>query len=308
MKQVLCLLYHRISSLNQDIFNIAISPSIFEEQMACLSKKYNIIRFEDDWNSAVDGKNIVITFDDGYYDNYEVALPILKKYQVPATFFISTGYIGKSEEFWWDKLITLLTVKKQYPEQYHLKNELYDYIWQTDSVEKRLNMIKSMHTLLRLETYQIHSKWLGEIEKWADISYDEISNISLKNRSLSVEELQKMAQESLVTIGGHTVHHASLGGLSLQEQEKEIKESIDTLSTILKKNIEVFSYPFGGKCDYTQDTYSILKKYGVKKAATTESRQYNSMLDYKYEIPRWTVNSIDTENFERNIEELFKEQ
>lgn len=303
MKQVLCLLYHRVSCLQEDVFNIAVTPETFESHMSFLSREYNIVRFEEDWNNIPDGKNIVITFDDGYYDNYYYALPILNRYKVPATFFITTGNIGTMHEFWWDKLITIISSEMTFPPQYQLKNDLYEYIWKTESYEKRLDMIKSVHFLMRRESFRSHDNWVSELEKWANVESEKLA-VKGKNRPLSFIEFQEMAKNDLVTIGGHTIHHASLGGLTYNEQKEEIKGSIDKLRDLLGKDIEVFSYPFGGKCDYNQDTFRILEQCGIKKAATTEMRQCG-YTDYKYEIPRCTVGECEIEVLEKKIAELF---
>ena len=100
------LLYHRVSNLNFDPWKLAIAPEEFDNHMRYIRDNYNIMRFEDDW-SNINEKTIIVTFDDGYADNFYNAIPILKKYDIPATFFISTNNIGTNLEFWWDELATM---------------------------------------------------------------------------------------------------------------------------------------------------------------------------------------------------------
>ena len=95
------LLYHRIANSEDDFWNLCVSPVHFEEQIRWITEHYPVYRFADDFGTIREPA-VVVTFDDGYRDNLEHALPILEKYNVPATFFISTGSIGGG--YWWDRL------------------------------------------------------------------------------------------------------------------------------------------------------------------------------------------------------------
>ena len=109
MKQnkVLTLYYHRINILESDYNLLGVSPIKFRQQMLYLKQNYQIVRFEEDW-SLLDQDAVSITFDDGYRDNLEYALPILEELEIPATIFISTGTIKQERELWWDELENLL--------------------------------------------------------------------------------------------------------------------------------------------------------------------------------------------------------
>ena len=127
-KYVNVLLYHRVCNIDNDPWKIAVNPLAFEQQIKYLKDNFDILRFEDDWKN-VKKKSIVITFDDGYVDNFKYAVPILEKYNVPATIFISTDNIGKPDQFWWDELADMIFqcdgLKKQVEyqgEKYSLKN------------------------------------------------------------------------------------------------------------------------------------------------------------------------------------------
>lgn len=123
-KKVNVLLYHRVCDMKPDIWNLAVSPVQFELQMKYLKENYSIMRFEDDW-SNIREKSVVITFDDGYLDNYRNAWPILEKYQIPATFFVSTGNIDSENEFWWDELSSLIYCNIKLPSRIMYKNKMF---------------------------------------------------------------------------------------------------------------------------------------------------------------------------------------
>lgn len=100
---VIVLLYHRVTTLVSDPEMLAVSPENFRAQMRHLKENHHLVRFEEDWSKAAKPA-VAITFDDGYADNALEALPILDEVGVPATFFVSTGTIGTTREFWWHEL------------------------------------------------------------------------------------------------------------------------------------------------------------------------------------------------------------
>jgi len=114
---VLC--YHRINDTNHD--DMTVSTDAFEHQLRLLKKHYHLISaseleqwIRDPPSSCSNGKKaVLITFDDGYEDNFRNALPILKKYSCPAIFFVPTSYVSSEKSFSWDM--------KEYPEQVFLK-------------------------------------------------------------------------------------------------------------------------------------------------------------------------------------------
>jgi peptidoglycan/xylan/chitin deacetylase (PgdA/CDA1 family) len=105
-RHVLVLGYHRIAEANWDPHNICVSPKHFDEQLEVLSSLANPISLETLVSSlgrnAPPSRGVVLTLDDGYLDSLTVAAPALRRFDVPATIFVSTGWMGLV--FWWDKL------------------------------------------------------------------------------------------------------------------------------------------------------------------------------------------------------------
>ena len=107
--QVKIIMYHRVGA-NNEIWSVdAVDSSDFEKQIRYLIKTHKIISLEELTKILIEKKSLqkrtaVITFDDGYKDNYINAYPILKKYNIPATIFLTTGHINSDKFFWWDRL------------------------------------------------------------------------------------------------------------------------------------------------------------------------------------------------------------
>lgn len=99
---IMILLYHRCAVLETDPQLLAVTPENFANQVKWLKERYPVLRFDEPWE-LVREPSIVLTFDDGYWDNYAYAVPILERLHVPATIFVSTERIGTDK-----KLVLLL--------------------------------------------------------------------------------------------------------------------------------------------------------------------------------------------------------
>lgn len=262
------LLYHRVIDLSEDIWNISVSRKHFEEQMHWLYTNFPIISFEEDFEK-VSKPSFVITFDDGYADNYDIALPVLQKYNIPATFFISSGLLDGGC-FWWD--------------------ELYDILYGQDEVS-----IRQAHAELRRMNSAQRKERIEQLR-----SQRGKHRIVTSCGGMSSEQLIRMAEFENITIGAHTITHSSLSNLSREEQVDEIKGSVTKLESLLQKKIEFFSYPHG---DFNASTLKILKDLGIKKAATVAGGIAGTGNNFL--IPRNIVLDQDLESFKKFIKRCF---
>ncbi len=99
------LLYHRVSQVKEDPHQMIVSPENFRDQLAVLKESFNIVSLDKKIDQIKNGnlhESIAITFDDGYMDNYTIALPLLRDACVPATVFITVGAIVSQARFAWD--------------------------------------------------------------------------------------------------------------------------------------------------------------------------------------------------------------
>ncbi len=289
------LMYHRVTELEIDPWDLAVSMENFEEQLIVLKKAYNVISMDElieaKKNRKLKDRTIAITFDDGYKDNYTVAYPILAKYELPATFFISSAYIESQKEFWWDKLIRFILTDTDLPGKLELKT--VDKYWKIrqDNSEKQARLdffmdvwgeIVQMHPNLREQV-------LSEIEEWS--KHD--NNKKPDHLPMSKTELVDLAQHPLITIGGHTNNHAALSYLEHDDQREEIQNGKQWLEELLKKPIAGFSYPNGS---YNSDTLSLMAQSGFKYACTTEEYRNSSYIS-DYKLPRFQVCNWSEKDF-----------
>ncbi len=119
VRKGIVLMYHRIAEPESDVWEIAVSPERFEDHLQILQKMGNVVPLEqlaDAVNAKSRLKNcIAIAFDDGYFDNFQAAKPLLEKYRLPATFFIASGNVDNENEFFWDELEHLILFSEHLP-------------------------------------------------------------------------------------------------------------------------------------------------------------------------------------------------
>lgn len=105
------LLYHRVADVNDDPHELSVSINNFRNQLKYLKNNFTVMSLGELVNGLVNGKikkkSVAITFDDGYYDNLANALPVLEEFNIPATFFITSGKIGSDTPFYWDKNVEI---------------------------------------------------------------------------------------------------------------------------------------------------------------------------------------------------------
>jgi peptidoglycan/xylan/chitin deacetylase (PgdA/CDA1 family) len=106
-KTAVILTYHRVATVTHDPHLLCVTPSCFASHLQFLKENYQVVSLPELLlrlqNKNLSGKEAVITLDDGYQDNLSEALPLLEKYQLPATIFITTGFLGEVASLPWDR-------------------------------------------------------------------------------------------------------------------------------------------------------------------------------------------------------------
>lgn len=301
--KVLTLYYHRVNSLEHDCNLLCVSPIKFRQQMMYLKKNYQIVRFEEDW-TTLDSDAVVVTFDDGYLDNLEYAVPVLEELEVPATIFVSTGTLNQDRELWWDELERLLLIGDDIPDSFHITDDEFDCQWSTSTWEYRRNCYNSVHYLMKnYITPAQREKWMMQLWDWRQLD----RGCRKENLTLSSENIRKLLETKMISIGAHTVSHPSLANLGRELQEYEIRSSIEKLSEIIRNKITLFSYPFGSVgVDFNDETIEICRQCGILKAASTENKLWNIETNL-YKIPRRIVRDWNLTEFDKQIRSYWEE-
>tara|TARA_Y100001970_G_scaffold2704_1_gene3203 strand:+ start:58139 stop:59158 length:1020 start_codon:yes stop_codon:yes gene_type:complete len=285
---ILC--YHRVSknkkrsnflnpcdSLNTD-------QILFEEHLNHLSSNYNCVSLSELMNSSNDEHNgfkVAITFDDGYKDNYQNALPILEKYNIPATIFISTRFIEGDIQTWWYDLWEIVLNNSRL--DFQINEKQYSVV--ITSITRKLKIYHLISNYLIMMDYKSQTTFMKKlISKYPVQVY--------KQEFLNYDELNKLNNHQLITVGAHSHNHSSLSNISNRELLFEISHSKKLLEKKLKSKIEHIAYPYGRKENISTRVIEATREVGYKYGYTTLCRKFNR--NDPYYVPRHLINdSID---------------
>lgn len=244
------LLYHRVADLEQDPWGLAVRPENFAEHLQVL-RNIGVIRLRTVEPSAVkpfgSGCSVAITFDDGYADNYTQALPLLERFETPATFFIATGPLRKRIPFWWDELQSLL-LDANLPEEVCVKVGGQQVAFAPKREERPIEVLWRVHSLIQQLDLPERREALDKLRE--AVCLKQVQPFS--GFPMTEEQLQKMSASPFIEIGAHTVTHPKLSALSPKRQFEEIEGSRTYLEALLGKQITSFAYPYGASEHFTK--------------------------------------------------------
>jgi len=272
---------------------------------------------------SIPKRSVVITFDDGYADNFYQAKPLLEKYEIPATVFVAGRYVTEKREFWWDEIEQLLFTANVLPRYLKIVINGQAYLWDLEefsSWDERLkeewrdwNVLKPNNATPRHLVYRALCDLLKPMDpgKRDQILKDLWHTAKLapktrnSHRPMTPEEIYHMAKEGLIEIGAHTLNHPQLSALTPEEQEKEIVGSCQLLQDIIGKEVIGFAYPFGGIEDFDDITVNIVQRAGFKFACTTFQRPIRKQTSL-LKLPRFLVRNWDGDEFAKRLKDMSK--
>jgi peptidoglycan/xylan/chitin deacetylase (PgdA/CDA1 family) len=261
--------YHRIDDPYRDDFdsfkpNVSATPPAFERQLEYLARWFNVVSLKDvvAW---LEGRRdlppyaALITFDDGYLDNYTSAFPILRKYNLPALIFLTTGHIGTDAPFYWDMAA------------YCFSHTRHDHLtfpdghveaWANEVEREQVstNWIESMKTLPQAEK-QIYAESLPVL---LGVS---IPRGFFQALMMDWNQVREM-HTSGIEFGAHTMHHPILTRVSVEQVQAEVAGSKTRIEAELGEPVLGFAYPNGQASDMSGEIERIVAASGIRAAFT----------------------------------------
>ncbi len=319
----LILIYHRVADLRSDPQLLAVSRRRFSAQMAYLSEHCEVVSLHDllsqiGQSPSPERPFVAVTFDDGYADNLIYAKPILEASRIPATIFVTSGYLGGTEQFWWDELESLCLHPSSLPTLLRLTVQGRTYEWdiesdasyspqqfevhqdwnvlRKDDPTSRHRVYRALCTLLRPMAQPERQETLRAIRDWAGAR--QVLNQAC--RTLTREEVQSLALGPWVEVGAHTESHPVLAQLPIDSQRLEIKQSKQCLEGLLARPVKSFAYPFGTRSDYNEETSAIVREQGFELACSNIPECVTRGTD-QFQLPRFVVRNWDVDRFERTL-------
>ena len=297
------LLYHRVAEAEADPFRLCVSPEVFEQQLRLLRASWPVVPLEE----VVDGVAasmpperpvLVVTFDDGYADNLEVAQPIASALGVPLTVFITGEPIVTGERFWWDELVALLWQSQDgtHTVTMEVNGRARSFSLLTET--QRLKACAELHRDLRsLDKRERRAVLDGIAAQFA------AQPLSGGGRPLNSAELKQLGALPGVTVGAHTMQHRALSSLPPAERLADLKESKRFVQDTVGRRVEFFSYPFGRARDVGSDSRKAVAEAGYRAACTTVQEPVRIGQSH-YALPRLTVYDESAEALIQRVTKL----
>jgi peptidoglycan/xylan/chitin deacetylase (PgdA/CDA1 family) len=268
-KSLTVINYHRIDNPHRKDFdsfkpNVSATPNDFNRQIDYLSKWFNVISMQDvlkwlDGQKELPSYAALITFDDGYLDNYTFAYPILRDHNFPAVIFLTTEHIGTDIPFYWDMAAYCFHHTKRdqitFPDG---TTETWSNQGQLDQVSKK--WIELMKTLPQAEK----TVYVQRLPEALNVS---IPGGFFKKLMMNWDQVREMHKGG-IEFGAHTMHHPILTRISLEEVRAEVEGSKSRIEKELGHPALSFAYPNGQSSDLNDKIEGLVADSGIRAAFT----------------------------------------
>ncbi|MFP4058076.1 MAG: polysaccharide deacetylase family protein [Candidatus Brocadiia bacterium] len=272
--QAAVLRYHRVAPSGARPLPLAVPEREFAAQLRFLRSRCRVVGAREVAEAVVEERRlppraVAITFDDGYADNASVALPLLRRYGLPATFFVTTGWVGTERLQWWDRLHQHVAqaAASGYPPAGHeeLPRPVADALGAARLGTPGAGPALERSLVAALRGLELSPEELDRtLERIAAaLGVDEPEPQDYLPMSWDqVRELRDGGME----VGSHTVSHACLTAVPAQRAHEELSDSKAALERELGEPVALLAYPAG---DYDQDVADLAVEAGYQAAFTT---------------------------------------
>jgi len=263
---LLVLNYHRIGNPEDDSFDPGVFSATadqFNDQIAYLKRHLSLTTL-DEALAFLDGTSqgkrrcrVLITFDDGYLDNYEIAFPILRSHGVQGVFFLATSVVGSCQVPWWDHIAYLVKTARRRKFTLSYPADL------SVDIDKD-GLVISLRDILKLYKRPDNFDPARFIQSVAqETEGDDVP--STLRRFLNWDEAREMTRDGMV-IGSHTHSHHVLSQLDAERQFEELSSSRAILKEQLGVEVNALAYPVGGHDSFTAQTRQLACDAGYRIA------------------------------------------
>ncbi len=300
--------YHRIAEPGSDLFYdpvISATPESFRAQIDWLSRSMPILTLSEAieriasataWREPV----ALVTFDDGYRDNFEIAAPILRDRGIPATFFLPTAFIESPRLPWWDEVACI--IKQTRVRRLELPRRP-DRDGDGSAGPPPLSIdLDAVPRSAAIQT--IIAAFLDETirdERWFLERLAERAEVDVDNQTMaralftSWDQVRRLTgPDGGLSVGSHGHSHRKLAGLDGDSQRRELAGSRQVLEDRLGREVAALAYPYGWPGTYTAETKALAAGAGYRAAfASLEGVNRQGEID-PFEIRRLNVGSGDS--------------
>lgn len=227
--------------------------SRFEALMAHLAASYSVLSMDDVVERLQNGAPlppfpVVLTFDDGFCSNYELAFPILQRYKLPAIIYLATQFVDEKKPIWVDRVDYAI---------HHAGKSREELV----AFKERLKALPHAEILAEVSRLEENTGFrLGELAA---------SDVPKIYRALSWEQIREMGRSGLVSFGSHTHSHMILGRAEPEVIRQELRESRELIERETGLPCQHFCYPNGAAGDFSIQSEELLNEAGFRSSITT---------------------------------------
>ncbi len=300
-KQAVILCYHGVMHGGENNYSNrnAVTAEMFERQMAYVARHYHVMALPELVRRLSARENLpdytlALTFDDGFRNNATVATPILEKYKLPATIFLTTAFIDSEKLGLWTERVDWLLQCADKPAV------TFDF----DGSARELLLATVRDRIIASDAIRAHLKALPPKEREASIM--ELAEKIGAARRIDAKMEERYAFMSWkeargllnkrITLGSHTHTHSIMSTLSLAEAHFELSMSQKLVEAELDDKCNLFCYPNGGPRDFTPRDKELLHKLGYS-AAVTLIPGFNTHRTDRFELRRFNIVRSNDFNF-----------
>ena len=301
------LMYHRIGCASPGNSRLSVSTARFEDHLRFLQSHYDILEMDTAVELLRAGRSpqrdsVAITFDDGYADNVQNALPLLMKYEVPALVYVVPGYVGTDKLFWWDRLglvveATIAAGGESLSNRSWYVGVVREII---ESCRRDVGIAECVHALgEKLEPLEPAKRDLI-LDEWEQSVAAQMDSAATSRHVTADWNALRQLAESRVDVGCHTVMHACLTMLSPQAARQEIEEARVLIETQVGLPVRHFAYPYGQTGYLSSVLPRMVQEAGFQSACLAIPGACRG--SDLFTLPRVYVGDFDTRDLEIQIE------
>ncbi len=294
------LVYHRIADPTRTAYRWVVDPDRFSRHAAILRERFAVLPLVELVARATAGnlprRAVAVTFDDGYRDFADAALPVLEAQRIPATVFCVSGAVDQPSPFWWDELEHLLLVGDPRPSELRLERADRPRVWSTASRDARLEALRDLLAMMRVLPEDEQHRVVETVRRWAGDS-----DRSPAPLAMDAPQLRRVAGSPWVTVGAHTVSHAHLASLDPARLRHEIEGCRRALAGVLDRPVTEFAYPYGGPEDVSPAAVEAVREAGFELACLNSCGRVSRDTDH-LELPRCPVHDWEGDRFFESVE------
>jgi peptidoglycan/xylan/chitin deacetylase (PgdA/CDA1 family) len=265
-KRVAILMFHRFSEQKE---SFKISQHEFDKQIRYMKKKYNFISLANYVDciykeKTIPNNPIIITIDDGYADNYYYAFPILKKYGISATIFLTTDFVTTKSWLWADKINYILKHAESDKFKYSLDDKEYVFDISTPGNLHKTQLNLFNHYLaLDNKVKDLQISMLAD-----ELRVNVPEQVTPEYDSMSWDQITEMSDYG-IDFGSHTCSHPICSNLQKDDLYFELHTSKKEIENNIGKSVDLFCYPNGQPNDLNENVINAVKDSGYRAAVTT---------------------------------------